>query len=142
MRIWTSKSRAPLLCLIIIFIPGIYSQVIPEWLGSILKRAAFLLSRIYYGRERRQFLVAWPTQKSIQEAEMNQQKTLRNWLLVGDQPLLMTVFVLIKGLSFWNVNLPEMIENQLISFELAAFLKKKIGQFNTYLLVLMKFQWL
>ena len=25
-----------------------YQQVIPEWLGSILKRAAFLLSRIYY----------------------------------------------------------------------------------------------
>ena len=30
------------------FIRGNYQQVIPEWLGSILKRAAFLLSRIYY----------------------------------------------------------------------------------------------
>ena len=58
--IWTSKSREPgVLCLIIIFIPGIYSQVIAEWLGSILKRAAFLLSRIYY--RRRQFLVVGST---------------------------------------------------------------------------------
>ena len=58
--IWTSKSRAlGVLCLIIIFIPGIYSQVIAEWLGSILKRAAFLLSRIYY--RRRQFLVVGST---------------------------------------------------------------------------------
>ena len=58
--IWTSKSRElGVLCLIIIFIPGIYSQVIAEWLGSILKRAAFLLSRIYY--RRRQFLVVGST---------------------------------------------------------------------------------
>ena len=64
------------------FIRGNYQQVIPEWLGSILKRAAFFIVTNLLHSETTAtifFSSVGPVQKSIQEAAMNQQNRIDYW---------------------------------------------------------------